>query len=126
MNAARSPSGWRWDNQQESRGSAWGEDESLGGRCSKAAKSAACWELEGLRLPLPRAVQSSALSPDARVQALLLPALRVVSHAGACSYIELGARIWSVADSLEQNVGRLALATFWQGEERVSIPPGLQ
>ena len=102
MNAACSPSGWWWDSQRESRGSAGGEEESLGCGCLKAAKSAACWELEGPHLPLPRAAQSSALSPDARVQALLLPALRVVSHAGPCSYIELGFCIWSVADLLER------------------------
>lgn len=54
-----------------------GGEESLGCRCLEAAKSAACRELEGPRLPLPRAVQSSAGSADAQVPALLLPVLPV-------------------------------------------------
>lgn len=83
MNAACSTSEQHRDNQQESRDSAWVEDESLGCRCLKAAKSAACWEPERPHLPLPRAVLSSASSPDTWVQALLLPALMVVSHTGA-------------------------------------------
>lgn len=56
MNAAHSTSEWHWDNQQESKDSAWGEDEGLGCRCLKAAKSAACWELEGTS---PALAQSS-------------------------------------------------------------------
>lgn len=54
-----------------------GGEASLGCRCLEAAKSAACRELEGPRLPLPRAVQSSAGSADAQVPALLLPVLPV-------------------------------------------------
>lgn len=30
LNCERSPSGWRWDEQQEAQGSAWGREESLG------------------------------------------------------------------------------------------------
>lgn len=49
----------------------------MGCRCLEAAKSAACRELEGPHLPLPRAVQSSAGSADTQVPALLLPVLPV-------------------------------------------------
>lgn len=80
-----------------------GVEQSLGCRCLEAAKSAACRELKGPCLPLPRAVQSSAGSADAQVPALLLPVLPVHhTLTGACNYAELGSGIWGVAGWLQQ------------------------
>lgn len=72
-NRDRCPSGWRWDDRQEDQGTVgWGGEFGL--QVLKAAELAACWEPQGHHLPLPGALQSSALSPGIWVPALLLVA----------------------------------------------------